>query len=261
MLALLAGEFEHRIPWPRMHWFISDERFVSHDDPLSNIGAARRALLDGRAPAANIHAMRTDTATPEDAARDYQRDLQAFYGSDTLDPARPGFASTRIWVTEGAPAKVKGVRETINRPPSLEPPAKGSVLRCLDFPPEASYIKKVTAADVAFTFQTIKSRGYSGPLAGSFDEVTVTPMGADTVIFQLSTPLGGFLYALTQPLLPAHLLEGLEPAEIATSDFASAPVGTGPFRLAAIDDGTFANVYGGVPRNTNLFWKSTYLSQ
>ena len=28
---------------------------------------------------------------------------------------------------------------------------------------------------------------------------------------------------------------------------------------AAIDDGTFANVYGGIPRNTNQFWKSTYV--
>jgi hypothetical protein len=28
---------------------------------------------------------------------------------------------------------------------------------------------------------------------------------------------------------------------------------------AAIDDGTFANTYGGIPRNTNAFWKSTYV--
>lgn len=92
MLALLASEFAHRIPWQRVHWFITDERFVPESDPLSNIGAAKRALLDGRAPAANVHAMRTDTVTPDDAASDYQRELQAFYGSETLDPARPLFA-------------------------------------------------------------------------------------------------------------------------------------------------------------------------
>lgn len=28
---------------------------------------------------------------------------------------------------------------------------------------------------------------------------------------------------------------------------------------AAIDDGTFANVYGGIPRNTQAFWRSTYV--
>jgi hypothetical protein len=28
---------------------------------------------------------------------------------------------------------------------------------------------------------------------------------------------------------------------------------------AAIDDGTFSNTYGGIPRNTNAFWRSTYV--
>jgi hypothetical protein len=28
---------------------------------------------------------------------------------------------------------------------------------------------------------------------------------------------------------------------------------------ASIDDGTFANVYGGIPRNTNSFWRSVYV--
>ena len=35
-----------RIPWDRMHWFIGDERFISADDPLSNMGMARRIFLD-----------------------------------------------------------------------------------------------------------------------------------------------------------------------------------------------------------------------
>lgn len=91
MFELLAGEFENRIPWSRVHWFISDERFVPERDPLSNIGAARRAFLDGRAPLQNIHAIPTDAATPEDAARRYEDELKAFYGSDVLAPDRPLF--------------------------------------------------------------------------------------------------------------------------------------------------------------------------
>lgn len=46
------------------------------------------------------------------------------------DPARPGFASNRIWVTEGTPAPVAGVRETLDLPHTLEPPPAG---RCADF--------------------------------------------------------------------------------------------------------------------------------
>ncbi|NEW88135.1 MULTISPECIES: 6-phosphogluconolactonase [Rhodopseudomonas] len=91
MFELLAGEFESRIPWPRVHWFISDERFVPESDPLSNIGAARRAFLDGRAPPQNVHAIPTDTTTPDDAARRYEAELKAFYGSDVLATDRPLF--------------------------------------------------------------------------------------------------------------------------------------------------------------------------
>jgi 6-phosphogluconolactonase len=91
MFELLAGEFESRIPWQQVHWFISDERFVPLGDALSNMGAAKRAFLDGRAPPENIHPVPTDSATPEDAARRYQAELQAFYGAETLDPARPLF--------------------------------------------------------------------------------------------------------------------------------------------------------------------------
>ena len=38
------------------------------------------------------------------------------------DPARPGFSSTRIWVTDRTPARIKGVRETLHMPHTLEPP-------------------------------------------------------------------------------------------------------------------------------------------
>lgn len=91
LFALLADEFESRIPWQRVHWFISDERFVPESDPLSNIGAAKHAFLDGRAPPQNIHAIPTDAATPEDAARRYEAELQAFYGGYVLTPDRPLF--------------------------------------------------------------------------------------------------------------------------------------------------------------------------
>jgi len=91
MFELLAGEFENRIPWQRVHWFISDERFVPESDPLSNIGAAKRAFLDGRAPPQNVHAIPTDAATPDEAARRYEAELKAFHGSDVLAPDRPLF--------------------------------------------------------------------------------------------------------------------------------------------------------------------------
>jgi 6-phosphogluconolactonase/glucosamine-6-phosphate isomerase/deaminase len=89
---LLATEaYRSRIPWQRLHWFIGDERFVAADDPLNNMGTARRLFLDNHAPAPNIHPIPTDTPNPQEAARRYENELQSFYGADRLDATRPLF--------------------------------------------------------------------------------------------------------------------------------------------------------------------------
>lgn len=89
---LLASEpYKSRIPWDRVHWFIGDERFVPAGDPLNNISAARRIFLDRYAPSANIHAIPTDAATPDESARLYEATLRSFYPADRLEPARPLF--------------------------------------------------------------------------------------------------------------------------------------------------------------------------
>ena len=92
LYGLLANiPYPGRISWNRVHWFIGDERFVPAGDPLNNMGVARNIFLDRFAPPANIHPIPTDTADPDESARRYERELQAFYGADKLDPARPLF--------------------------------------------------------------------------------------------------------------------------------------------------------------------------
>lgn len=93
----------------------------------------------------------------------------------------------------------------------------------------------VTAEDVAFTFRTLQDPGYTGPMGISWRAVTVTALDSSTVRFDLATPLGGFLQAMTLPLLPAHLLAGMSPSQIAMSPFAATPVGSGRYRVASID--------------------------
>ena len=56
------------------------------------------------------------------------------------DAARPGFAMTRIWVTEDTPAPVRGVRETLHLPHTIEPPVDGSVCRFVTIPPDRSWL-------------------------------------------------------------------------------------------------------------------------
>jgi len=97
LYSLLASEaFVERFPWDRVSWFWGDERFVPYDDPESNYRMTREAMLaKAPVPPANIHPVPTDGA-PEDAALRYERTLQAAYGSDTLDEARPLFDVTLL---------------------------------------------------------------------------------------------------------------------------------------------------------------------
>ncbi len=94
----------------------------------------------------------------------------------------------------------------------------------------------VTADDVAFTIKTLQDPNYTGPGAGSWNEITVATSGTRTVVFTLKTPLGGFLQAATQPIAPAHILAAVPVGQLATSSFGRQPIGSGPFAVASLSD-------------------------
>jgi mannose-6-phosphate isomerase-like protein (cupin superfamily) len=73
-----------------------------------------------------------------------------------IDPARPGYSSTRIWVTDRTPARIGGITETLDRPHTLEPPPGGSVCRVVTFPPEQAGAR-VSAAAVQDFFAAMGS--------------------------------------------------------------------------------------------------------
>ena len=72
-----------------------------------------------------------------------------------LDPARPGFASQRLWVTDGTPAKI--VLETLHLPHTIAPPAGGSVMRVLTIPPDDAWTGKIGSAEVRAYFRSMGS--------------------------------------------------------------------------------------------------------
>ncbi len=94
----------------------------------------------------------------------------------------------------------------------------------------------VTADDVAFTIHVLQDPAYTGPAAGSWNEVDVRTQGPETVVFTLATPLGGFLQAATQPIAPAHLLSSIPVDELAGHPFGRQPIGSGPFAVASLSD-------------------------
>ena len=89
----------------------------------------------------------------------------------------------------------------------------------------------ITADDVAFTVGVLSDPAYTGPGGESWRDVSATVVDRSTVQLHLTTPLGGFLQAATQPIAPVHLLGGVPPEQLADDPFGEKPVGSGPFRL------------------------------
>jgi uncharacterized cupin superfamily protein len=74
------------------------------------------------------------------------------------DPARPGFASARIWVTAASPAQIGPYRDAVRSfPRALLPPRGGSVCRIVTLPPDDTFRGKIGAAEVAAFFHAAGS--------------------------------------------------------------------------------------------------------
>jgi peptide/nickel transport system substrate-binding protein len=93
----------------------------------------------------------------------------------------------------------------------------------------------LTADDVVFTIETLSDPDYDGPGSASWREVTATALDPVTVALRLTTPLGGFLQAATQPIAPRHLLDTVPPAQLSSDPFGLRPIGSGPFHLVTLD--------------------------
>lgn len=88
---LATPAFRDRVPWARLHVFFGDERMVPPHSPDANLHLAREALLDHvPVPSNQIHPIPTDGPAEAGAAA-YAALLEAWYGADVLDPARPLF--------------------------------------------------------------------------------------------------------------------------------------------------------------------------
>ncbi len=91
------------------------------------------------------------------------------------DPARPGFAATRMWVTDRTPARIRN--ETLDAPHSIEPPKAGSLCRYLQIPPDAAWKGKVGSKEVQAYFVSMGSPDastYSGSAPHPYMQKTRT---------------------------------------------------------------------------------------
>jgi len=83
LYALWAEASRHGVqtPWDKVHLFWGDERFVPETSPLSNYRMTKETLIQHvPIPPGNVHPMRADFPTPDDAAAAYEAEMKKFFG-------------------------------------------------------------------------------------------------------------------------------------------------------------------------------------
>lgn len=91
--------------------------------------------------------------------------------------------------------------------------------------------ENLTAADVVFTVQGIQNPSIQSPLKSGFADVTVDQVDQQTVKFSLAQPYAPFISNLTFGILPKHLWEKIEPANLSLAELNLQPVGSGPYKF------------------------------
>lgn len=132
---LAQSTLAQTVEWGRVHFWWTDERWISSDNPLSNQGAARAALLDRLAVAPEqVHAVDVAAPSAEAAAADYEQRLRQCFGDrpvfdvvllgvgedghvGSLFPGSPALARGRDWVVvEYRAPKPPAVRVSLSLP-------------------------------------------------------------------------------------------------------------------------------------------------
>lgn len=96
----------------------------------------------------------------------------------------------------------------------------------------------VTTADVAFTYGLMQDENFPGPAAlkSLWQSVTIEAQDERTISFTTPQPYSPFFEAVTRGILPAHLLDDIDVAGLASIPFNQSPIGTGPFMVQAGQD-------------------------
>ena len=93
----------------------------------------------------------------------------------------------------------------------------------------------LTAKDVIFTYATIQNPDAKSPLQTSWSGIRLEQPDDYTVVFRLPNTLSAFPYALTNGIVPQHILKDVPVSQLRSTRFNTlSPVGTGAFKWDAI---------------------------
>jgi len=95
---------------------------------------------------------------------------------------------------------------------------------------------KLTAEDVAFTFQTIQNPDTKSPLFVTWQGIKIAVVDEHTITFTLPNVLASFPQSLTTGILPKHLLGDLPIENLRSTKFNTLePIGSGPFKWNEVE--------------------------
>jgi peptide/nickel transport system substrate-binding protein len=98
----------------------------------------------------------------------------------------------------------------------------------------------LTAEDVAYTYNAIKDKGYTGTKASAFTSLEkATVVDPYTVKFTLKEPFAPFLTSLNMGILPKHLFDKEPVAKMKENPLNRKPVGNGPWKFKEWKEGEY----------------------
>ncbi|HEX8591231.1 MAG TPA: peptide ABC transporter substrate-binding protein [Candidatus Paceibacterota bacterium] len=92
----------------------------------------------------------------------------------------------------------------------------------------------ITSEDVVYTIAKAKDPAIKSPVLSNWANIDVRAIDARTVEFALPRPYAPFLEEATLGILPAHIWRDIGSEEFPFSPLVSAPVGSGPFKVARV---------------------------
>ncbi|MDD3481035.1 MAG: peptide ABC transporter substrate-binding protein [Patescibacteria group bacterium] len=120
--------------------------------------------------------------------------------------------------------------------------------------------ERLTANDVAFTFNTIQNPDVGTPRLSTWKDIKVTAADERTVTFELPNPYASFIYLTDVPIVPEHMLIAVPAENMRAAEFSKNPIGSGPFaftELREIKDTQEVHMI----RNEEYYGKEAYLSE
>jgi len=93
--------------------------------------------------------------------------------------------------------------------------------------------KPITADDVLFTVNKVKSSIIESPQKVNWDGVSIEKKDEKTVVFSLKQPYASFLENTTLGIMPAHLWDNATPLELNNGN--TNPVGSGPYMISSVN--------------------------